>query len=175
MVGVFNHLTEKSEGKLKWSDKDITWTQWMFQCFDEYMMANHSAVGLSNYMEIDRVWRDGGLGYIILALEHENKFVRKDFLGQEIQHLIDLKATYKVAITYPQVGEEEETLKEVTSLLNRSTMLRIADPFSDEYLVIFGFATRKDGKPAILWKGYTMGNDGKLSDRHSSVVLQGRA
>lgn len=172
LVSLFNHLGEKSQGQLKWDDKDKAWTQWMFQCFDDYVTATHSVEGVSNYMDIDRVWRDPGLGYLILALEHENNFVRKDFLGQEIQHLIDLKATYKVAITYPQLGEEEETIKEVCSLLNRSTWLRFIDYCTDEYLIVFGFATKKDGKPAILWKGYRLDYTGKHLDAYTKVVMQ---
>lgn len=172
LPSLFNHLAEKSDGQLSWADKDRNWTQWMFQCFDGYVMATCGAEGVSNYMDIDRVWRDVGLGYLILALEHENNFVRKDFLSQEIQHLIDLKATHKVAITYPQLGEEEETIKEVCSLLNRSTWLRLVDYCTDEYLIVFGFATKKDGKPAILWKGYRMDYTGKLLDTYTRVVMQ---
>lgn len=172
LVSLFNHLAEKSDGQLRWDNRDRAWTRWMFQCFDDYMVPTYSAGGISEYMEIDRVWRDTNLGYITLGFEHENNFVREDFLAHEIQHLIDLKATYKVAITYPQLGEEEETIKEVCSLLNHSTLVRIAEPFTDEYLIIFGFFPRKDGKPAILWRGYRMDYVGKLSDTYTKVVLQ---
>lgn len=172
LVSLFNHLAEKSEGQLRWENKDRAWTQWMFQCFDDYVLAADSAEGVSNYMGIDRVWRDAGLGYIILALEHENNFVRKDFLSKEIQHLIDLKAQHKVAITYPQLGEEEDTVREISSLLNRRTWLRFVDYCTDEYLIVFGFATKKDGKPTILWRGYRMDYTGKHLDTFTRVVLQ---
>ncbi len=95
--GLFNHLGEKSEKQLRWVDKDKSWTQWMLQCFDEYMDANHRAEGISNYMGIDRVWRYPIVGYMILALEHENNFDRQDFLGQEIQHLVDVMKALRFA------------------------------------------------------------------------------
>ena len=172
LLSLFNHLAEKSDGQLRWDDQGKAWTQWMFQCFDDYMVPTYSVEGISDYMNIDRVWRDTSLGYITLALEHENNFIRKDFLSQEIHHLIDLKAISKVAITYPQLGEEEETIKDICSLLGQNTLLRLADPFTDEYLIIFGFATRKDGPPAILWKGHRMDNLGKYLDTYTKVVLQ---
>lgn len=172
LVSLFNHLGEKSEGQLKWVEKDKTWTQWILQCFDDYMGSNHSVTGISNYMGIDRVWRDSGLNCLILALEHENKFDREGFLDQEIQHLIDLKATCKVAITYPQHGEEEETIKEICDLISRNTILSLPQPFQEEYLIIFGFATRKEGQSVILWKGYTINNVGKLLDTQTKVVVQ---
>ncbi len=172
LVSLFNHLAEKSDGQLRWDNKDRAWTRWMFQCFDDYMVPTYSAGGISEYMEIDRVWRDTNLDYITLGFEHENNFGREDFLTHEIQHLIDLKATYKVAITYPQLGEEEETAKEIGSLLNRSTWLRFIDYCTDEYLIVFGFATKKDGKLTILWKGYRMDYTGKLLDTYTRVVMQ---
>lgn len=172
LLGLFNHLGDKSEGQLSWDNKGSAWTQWMFQCFDGYVNDTHNAAGQSNYMNIDRVWRDPNLSYLLLAFEHENNFVRKDFLGQEIQHVIDLKATCKLAITYLQLGEEEDTVKEISLLLSRRTLVRIGDPFTEEYLIVFEFATRKDRETAILWKGYRMDNLGKDLDTYTKVVLQ---
>src|SRR3989338_10607731 len=171
LVSLFNHLAEKSDGQLRWDNKDRAWTRWMFQCLDDYMVPTYSTGGISEYMEIDRVWRDTNLGYITLGFEHENNFGREDFLTHEIQHLIDLKATYKVAITYPQHGEEEETIKEICDLISRNTILSLPQPFQEEYLIKIGFATRKEGQSVILWKGYRINNVGKLLDTQTKVVV----
>jgi len=68
-------------------------------------------------MLIDAIWRYPTPQYtdeeIQVALEHEiSKRRVSDFLKEEIQRLIDIKAKYKIGIFYPSSEVDEKELKE---------------------------------------------------------------
>ncbi len=124
------------------------------------------------YMSIDYLWRyvSGSYEKIELAVEHENEFNLEDFLSSEISHLLDLKADTKVAITYPQGGEETDLIKAVEEKI-RDHPIKLSE-YSEYYLLILGFATRKGGKPAVRFKGYLLNNKGELKDTMDQTILQ---
>lgn len=105
-----------------------------------------------------------------LTMEHENVFNLKDFLKSEISHLLDIKADNKVAITYPQSGEGKELVSEVREKI-KSYPTKLSE-YSERYLLILGFATRKSGKPAIRFKGYLFDNNGELKNTKDRTLLQ---
>jgi len=62
---------------------------------------------------------------IQIALEHEiSKRRTEDFLKEEIQRLIDIKARYKIGIFYPMIRQNIEMLKKSVyrkGLLNKKS------------------------------------------------------
>ncbi len=107
------HLNEKIKwaGKGKTSKKEIT--SLVFKFFDEKFKG---LIKTSPYMLIDAVWRYPTPQYtdegIQIAPEHEiSKRRICDFLKEEIQRLIDVKAKYKIGIFYPPSEIDEKSLK----------------------------------------------------------------
>lgn len=106
---------------------------------------------------------------IELAVEHENWCLLDDFLREEIQHLLDIKADNKIAITYPRLGEEEELVSKVKERIKQYARKLV--PFED-YLLILGFTTRKGRKLAIRFKGYLFNKDGELTETKDRTIFQ---
>jgi len=108
-------------------------------------------------MLIDAIWRYPTPQYtdegIQVALEHEiSKRRVSDFLKEEIQRLIDIKAKYKIGIFYPSSEVDEKELKEgIEKKLKNSKYLAI--PW-EEYLFTFGKPSRKTGENIILFKAF---------------------
>lgn len=149
---LFEHFCNAMDGKLRWGDDRKIWTAIILEFFDEYMRSKGCVESYQNYMGIDAVWRDPVLDHIVLALEHENEGKVGSFLAQEIRHLLDLKSVNNIAITYPHVGEERETIDAIRQMVPRTGMLA-SGVFVESYLIIFGFDTRRETKRAVLWRG----------------------
>lgn len=158
---IFKEFCDYLDGKIKWSGEDKTKkediTVSVFSFFDEKLSQKESLVKTSPYMLIDAVWRYPQPQYtdeeIQIAFEHEiSKRKISDFLKEEIQRLIDIKAKYKIGIFYPSSEVDEKTLREgIEEKLKKSKYLAI--PW-EEYLFIFGRPTIQAGKTVILFKGF---------------------
>lgn len=90
---------------------------------------------------------------IQIALEHEiSKRRICDFLKEEIQRFIDVKAKYKIGIFYPPSEIDEKSLKNgIEKKLQNSKFLAV--PW-EEYLFIFGKPSKEEGENVILFKGF---------------------
>jgi len=88
---------------------------------------------------------------IQIALEHEiSKRRTEDFLKEEIQRLIDIKARYKIGIFYPSSEVDEKKFRgRIEEKLENSKYLAI--PW-EEYMFIFGRPTREAGEAIIFFK-----------------------
>lgn len=177
---LFEKFCEYFGGKLRWtalSSKE--WTNEILTFFLELNKLEPKPFeGKKEYMDIDYIWRDDSY-CIRLAVEHENYPAVDEFLDSEIQHLIDIKADLKIAITYPSGGDEMEIIEKIKSRIKKSSDGLGVYSTNENYLVIFGFSTRKtiegQSKPAILFKGYFLDYKGEpfpLMAKKEKVILQ---
>lgn len=175
---LFREFCEYFDGKLKWNAPSSQRTEAIFGFFSELLKRQYQYLETNpvreerEYMNIDYLWRhvSGSYEKIELAVEHENVFIPDTFLNSEIKHLLELKADLKVAITYPQGGDEIELVRAVGEKI--STYPVKLHEYFEYYLLILGFATRKDGNPAIRFKGYLFNNKGELEERMDQTILQ---
>lgn len=168
---VFDRFCERCDGNLIIGSSRRARTTFVIDFFREYMKSQGMSEPHIDYMQVDAVWRDLTLGHISLALEHENSHDMREFIAQEMGHLVDLKALVKVAIAYPHAGEEKTTLDEIVLLIQQRAIMT-SDIFGERYLILFGFNTLQERKPAILWKGYFLDRVGKIVDERQRVVFQ---
>ncbi len=146
------------------------WTNLIMNFFSEQSIKNNT-VNEGEYMLVDQVWR-GQQGEIVFALEHEHIGSDvEELLDKEVEHLIDLRARAKVGIFYPNLGDEKTLVENISSrILHRSLNVDIP---GEQYLFILGFATKKQSKPAILFKAYFFDHNGRRTGYQEHVVLQG--
>ncbi len=168
---LFHKFCGHTEGRFRLGPPRKEKTRFVVEFFKEYLELIGIEPPQFEYMGVDAVWRSHILGHIAVALEHENSHDMGEFLGKEMQHLIDLKAEVKVAIAYPHAGEETECLKEIARLIQRVVNMT-TNVFAEDYLVIFGFDTRREKKPAIRWNGYILNRAGEIQDQLEKVVRQ---
>lgn len=165
LSSIFDEFCKQLSGKLRWSRSKAEWTDAIFDFFHDLNEKQHKPLKEEReHMNIDYLWRD--VEYfpyqsIKLAVEHENKFDLNEFLDSEIQHLLDIKAECKIAITYPQLGDENKLIREVTERIKQYSQK--LSPFED-YLLILGFATSKEKKRAIRFRGYLLDREGKITE-----------
>jgi len=179
LADVFTDFTSWLDHKLKWSgipSVKSVWTKTIFsyfsdlrdrQGFKEYLLEEY------NYLNVDYVWIYDRKDYpqqhfIELAVEHENQRDVKTFLTQEIQHLIDMKADNKIAITYPHIGREEPLIADICNRIRWC----IRKTESEKYLVILGYPTKMRRKSAINFKGYIIDDTGNELKRTDSTIYQ---
>lgn len=177
---IFDEFCGYFDGKMKWSAaKDSEWTKTVLSFFSDLRAREEKSwssklLEIREYMGIDYIWRNEGTSgrYIELAVEHENTGDVKAFLEQEIQHLVDLKADNKIAITYPYIGDEERLMRGVHDIIRSD--LRRKD---ERYLVLLGFPTRtgESPAPAILFKGHLIDSSGREESVKQKVILQAEA
>lgn len=152
----YNEFCEYLDGKIKWSKKKSEITKLVFNFFKERnQKENIPFIEKKEYMTIDYIWRYKMPEYshdtIALALEHEVS-VRKinDFLDDEVQHLIDIKAENKIGIFYPTAGDEKALKDGIKDRLKKTRQLSSK---IEKYLFIFGIPTTQMGKIIMLFKG----------------------
>ncbi len=104
-----------------------------------------------------------------MAVEHENKGEVERFLNQEVQHLIDMKADHKIAITYPPLGEETTLIRRIRQRIE-SCAKKLST--GEEYMIVLGFATRKKRKSAIRFNAYFIDAQGEFLRRKEHVIYQ---
>ena len=178
LTDIFQGLCDYLNEKLRWTEARSRFTKAVFDYFSDLLEANYRHRSLKeerNYLTIDYIWRyeTSSKHYIVLAIEHENKSDVDEFLNKEVQHLIDIEAENKIAITYPPLGEEGELIEKVREKIRRcGKKLRTLE----DYLIVFGFSTSKkvNGKRrrAILFKGYRIDSTGGIKNRYERVILQ---
>jgi len=178
LARVFDEFCAYFDGKMRWSAaKDSEWTDKVLSFFsdlrsrEEKSFPGYRLVEVREYMNIDYVWRSvvTSGSHIELAVEHENTGNVKPFLEQEIQHLIDLKADNKIAITYPHVGDEEKLVRSVCDSVRSDFRHQ-----KENYLLLLGFATRtgEQAAQAILVKGHFIDSLGRETSSRQKVILQ---
>jgi hypothetical protein len=171
LYDLFDQFSDAMAQQIKWNDNRKKRTELIMAFFDQYMSQKGFGGPCRDYMLIDAVWRDPLMGYITLALEHENKGDVNSFVDQEMAHLTDLKSINKVAITYPPSGEEKRTLEAIENVI-KTRISVTATGLGEDYLIIFGFTTSQSGKRAVRWNGYFFDSNGKLRDNREKVVPQ---
>lgn len=174
LSALFTHFCEYLDGKLKWSGEPkllSTWTKTVFPFFDSEIkkqgLLSEHLYSKQHYALLDYVWIYDRETYpqtrfLHLAVEHENKRDMNEFLDKEINHLIDIKTCYKVAIGYPRHREETELLEKIRKKIESFHLHSPLTISNEEYLIIFGFSDTLNGKPAIMFKGYIIDQTGKL-------------
>jgi len=170
LAGLFTSFCEYFDGKLSYSTTSTSeWTELVLKFFGEQAKKDN-AVPVGEYMLVDQIWR-GQHSEIVFALEHEHSGSDvNELLNKEVNHLIDLRAKAKVGIFYPNLGDEKTLVDNISSrILYRSLYNKI--PF-EEYMFILGFATRKQGHPAIMFKAYFFNDSGKKTDHREFVIRQ---
>jgi hypothetical protein len=163
---IFENFCAYLDSKIKWAGKNRTKkgeiTELVFEFFDEELSRKEGLIKNSPYMLIDAVWRYPRPSYtdesIQIALKHEiSKRKTDDFLKEEIQRLIDIKAKYKIGIFFPPSEVDEKNLKEgIEDKLKNSKYL--SNPW-EEYLFVFGRPTRQTGENVILFKAFQCSYD----------------
>ncbi|MCI0407281.1 MAG: hypothetical protein L0191_01745 [Acidobacteria bacterium] len=171
---LFQTFAEHTEGRLRLSASRRERTRIIIEFFRTYLEAQGFGEPRREYMGIDAVWRDPNFGHIALALEHENSHDMKEFLANEMQHLVDIKAQTKVAIGYPHAGEETWALAEIRKLI-QGIINMTSNVFGEQYLVMFGTSTWHEKRRAIQWKGYIIDRSGEIQARLEYVGRQGAA
>lgn len=173
---IFEEFCNRLEGKLRWGRQRKKFSDAVFDFFLVLAKKKGNVSVEREYCRIDRIWRSkGNSHHIVLALEHENICKIEEFLTKEIQHLIDVKAENKIAITYPAQGDAKDLIQTIQNMI-RANPLRLST--SEKYLIVFGFRTWKtiDGRKrrVILFKAYYIGPDGETLDTDERILLQGR-
>lgn len=173
---IFDQFCKHFSDRLKWSTRASAaaeWTHAIFNFFDELnkQQSRPFIKVETEHMKIDYLWRNTrNFPYqsIELVVEHENQFALDEFLKGEIQHLLDIKAENKIAITYPPSGDEARLFRDVK---NRIKCYARKDP-SENYRLILGFPTRKSRRLAIRFKGYLFDGKGELTDTKDRTIFQ---
>jgi hypothetical protein len=163
---IFNEFCGYLEGKIKWSGKEQTFrkeiTSIVFNFFDETLSKKEGLIKTSPYMLVDAIWRypkpESTDECIQISLEHEiSKRKISIFLNEEIQRLIDIKASNKIGIFYPSSEPDEKELREgIEMKLNASKYLANN---GEKYLFIFGKPTKQRGESIILFKAFLYSYD----------------
>lgn len=173
---LFEEFCKYLDGKLRWGPtKGKKWTEAVLSFLSEQNKKEPiPCIEILEHMRVDYIWRYGpsmSIHDIELAVEHECETRKIDELvNEEIQHLVDLKARNKIGVFYPARGDEGELMKKITERIKAQTDY-VKLP-SEKYLIILGYATTKDGKRAILLKGFFLDSNGKITDERERVVLQ---
>jgi len=174
---LFKAYCDYLDGKLKWSDtKAKEWTETIFQFFstENAKQVPLPYIEIREHMNIDYIWRYDSTRYstndIELAVEHEGIETRVEVLvEEEIQHLVDLRARNKLAILYPSSGDEATLLERIRKKIQFvSEQYRLAE----NYFILLGYATTKNGKRAILWKALSLDKSGNTVEQRERVVMQ---
>jgi hypothetical protein len=174
---MFDKFCDYLNGKLKWSEtKAKDWTETVFQFFsaENAKQIPYPYVELKEHMNIDYIWRYDATRYTIndidLAVEHEGIEKKVEVLvSEEIQHLIDLRARNKIAIFYPSSGDESPLLEQIQKRIKSvSERYRL----EENYLIMLGYATTKEGKRATLWKACFLDKTGNITQRKERVIVQ---
>jgi len=174
---LFNEFCNHFDGKLKWEKpKGKTWTDSIFHFFSELNKEpTKQYLEAREYMSLDYVWRYGPPRYsmcdIELALEHEGEtYKTEEIIADEIRHLVDVKARHKVAIFYPSAGDEVILLEKIAKTIeDQSDIVRLEQ---EKYLIILGYATTKESKRAIMFKGFLFDSRGRITQKLERVVPQ---
>ena len=154
---IFKEFCDYLEGKIKWSEKKTDFTKLIFEFFSQMAKtAQPPFVEKREYMLLDFIMRHKMAEYnfntIELALEHEVSQRRPEgVLSNEVQHLVDIKAKYKIGIFYPSAGDEEKLKSGIKEKIEQAKSLSV--PW-EEYLFIFGSPTTKESKRCILFKAF---------------------
>lgn len=153
----FDKFCDYLDGKIKWSEKKTNLTKLIFEFFSQVIGEQQSPlVEEKEYMMLDYTARqkipEYSTNMIELALEHEvSQRKPLDVLSREVQHLVDIKAKYKIGVFYPSTGDENQLKKEIENKIKQSSYLSV--PW-EEYLFILGFPTTREGKRSILFKAF---------------------
>jgi hypothetical protein len=169
---LFQKFTEQTEDRFRFAAPARERTRFVIELFTSVLRSSGLGEPQREYMGIDAVWRDPHFGHLSLALEHENSHDIKEFLGKEMQHLVDIKAEAKVAIAYPHAGEETWALSEVRKLIQGVTNMT-SNVFGEQYLLVLGSNTWQERKRAIQWKGHFIDRSGETHAQLERVVRQG--
>jgi hypothetical protein len=103
-------------------------------------------------MHLDQVWWSE-TSDIELALEHELQERRAGKLIQkEVRHLIDIKAHRKVLIAYLSEPDERTLVTNVQNWI-KTHRFKISYP-PEEYMIVIGRPTTKEGKRVFLYRRY---------------------
>jgi len=73
LYDTFEKFCEASADSIRWKDGRRVRTKFSLNFFKNYASSMRWDGPHLEYMSIDAIWRDPYLGYVIFALEHENK------------------------------------------------------------------------------------------------------
>jgi len=152
---IFDKFCDYLDGKIKWSEQKTGFTKLIFDFFSANIK-EENLIEEKGYMGVDYILRKKIPAYstdeIELAIEHEISYRNpENIIKSEVQHLVDIKAKYKVGIFYPSTGDEDQFKREIENKIKQASYLSV--PW-EEYLFIFGFPTTKEGKRSILFKAF---------------------
>jgi len=143
------------------------WTEAILEYFRNQAQKEKANVE-PEYMLVDQVWR-GQNQQILLAMEHEHQANVNEFLDKAISHLIDLRAKAKIGIFYPYLGDEKTLTDNISArILHRAISIPIPN---EEYLIILGFATKKQKHAAILFKAYFLNHHGERTGFRDQILM----
>jgi len=174
---IFREYCKYFDGKLRWTQRKRKFTAASLDFFSNLGKLKGNIREEKEYLRLDYVWHaeKENSHHLELAVEHENECKIAEFLSKEIQHLIDVKADNKIAITYPTLGDESDLVGIIQEKI-KSAKRKLSTP--ENYLLIFGFSTTKtvNGRKrrAIKFKAYYIQQDGELLSTDEETVLQGR-
>jgi hypothetical protein len=174
---LFDEFCKYLDGKLSWGEsKDKEWTETVLEFFSQKNRSESIPfIEIKEHMSVDYILRYDPNRYstydIELAVEHEGQ--ERDvetLINEEVQHLIDLKARNKVGIFYPRLGEETDLIERIQQKIkNQSGDMKL--PY-EKYLIILGYATFRQGKRSILFKGFIFNNQGEIENQMERIIFQ---
>jgi hypothetical protein len=174
---LFDEFCKYLDGKLSWSEsKDKEWTETVFGFFSQKNKLEIIPFKeAKEYMSVDYIWRYDPNRYstydIELVVEHEGQ--EKDvetLISEEVQHLVDIKAKNKIGIFYPRLGDEKDLIEKIKHKI-RSQSNDMKLPY-EKFLIILGYATTRNSRRCILFKGFTFNNQGEIENQMERIIFQ---
>ena len=165
---IFERFCNYLDGKLKWADPANQWTEVVFGFFAQENAAQAVPyLEITEHMRVDYIWRYNRQRYSIndieLAVESENEENSVDeLITHEIQHLVDIRAHYKIAILYTTLGDQSKLLERTSKTIK---MVDERYRVEEQYLIILGHQTTTEGKHAIQWRGVLFNKNGEETGR----------
>jgi hypothetical protein len=149
---LFADFCEHFNNKLLWKRKGKPLTKAILDFFSAEAGKLGYRIEKEEYMRLDQVWWSE-TSDIELALEHELQERRAGKLIQkEVRHLIDIKAHRKVLIAYLSEPDERTLVANVQNWIG-THRFKITYP-AEEYMIVIGRPTTKEGKRVFLYRRY---------------------
>lgn len=163
----YEKLCERLNSRLPWKQGERT------KAFlkEVKALANPDTDPEEEYMAIDLVWRTKDqVPHIELAFEHEND-ERPPFLEKEIQHLLDLNADNKVAVTYLPNYYEEKNEQELVTSIKKKMLGHTRKDRQENWLILLLQSKWKEGVPGARLKAFFLNGVGEEINQPMESVI----
>ena len=166
---LFDEFCEHFNNRILWKGKGKQLSKDIFGFFAAEAVKLGYRIEKEEYMHLDQVWWSE-TNDIELALEHELQVRRAAKLIQkEVRHLIDIKAHRKVLIAYLSEPDERTLVANVQKWIG-THRFKIFSP-QEEYMIVIGRPTTKEGKRVFLYRRYLFNNTGAQIGQPKDYII----